>query len=218
MSCDLEEPIQQEDAPDERYRAVCASSVVAAGMGLISPLAWFDPLFLLIPLAGIAFAVRAIRKIRREPDRYLGAAPANLGLMLSLGCFLSGAGWQCYVYRTELPEGYRRLYFDELQPDPSIVGQVLPPNATKLDGDNVLIKGYMYPGSATSGINEFILVRDRGECCFGGNPKLTDRIQVRIDDPNGVDYRFAVKVAGKLHVDPSRSHGMFYYLEGAQVR
>lgn len=226
-TCDLEEPMLDERAafndtpdelPEEGYRAVCATAIAALAIGGLSPLALFDPFFLALPALGVYLAWRAIRTIRSAPAEYAGIGPAYLGLILSIGCLVGGMGWHSYVYATELPPGHERLYFEELQPDPTILGQPFPPGALSLEGKKVLVKGYMMPGAQMSGINEFMLVRDRGECCFGGNPKITDRIDVRLNNRGGTDYRFAVKVAGTLHVDPSRSRGVYYYLEGAEVR
>ncbi len=68
-------------------------------------------------------------------------------------------------------------------------GQVVPPSALALEGKKIFIKGYIYPGREKDGIRQFLLVRDQGDCCFGGNPKITDRIQVTLDDPLTADLR-----------------------------
>ena len=52
----------------------------------------------------------------------------------------------------------------------------------ELDGKKVFIKGYMYPSSQMTGIREFVLCRDNGTCCFGGQPRLTDMIRVKLKD------------------------------------
>ena len=39
------------------------------------------------------------------------------------------------------------------------------------------------------GITQFLLVRDQGTCCFGGNPKVTDRILVQLSDKEGFAFR-----------------------------
>lgn len=224
---DVEEPAPDERAafdaapdemPDEGYRVVCATAVAALAIGALSPLAVVDPFFLALPVFGVFLAWRAIRKIRASTGEYLGIGAAYLGLLLSIGSFVGGMGWHSYVYATELHAGESRLYFEELQPDPTITGQAIPPSALQLDGKQVLVKGYMMPGSQTAGINEFLLVRDKGECCFGGKPRITDRIDVRLNNRAGTDYRYAVKVAGTLHVDASKSQGVYYYLEEAEVR
>ena len=71
-----------------------------------------------------------------------------------------------------------------MQPDADTPNQIVPPSAQELNGKKVFIKGYVYQpsgrGGQMSGLKEFVLVRDKGQCCFGGNPKLTDMILVKL--------------------------------------
>jgi hypothetical protein len=102
----------------------------------------------------------------------------------------------------------------------------LPDTARELDGRSVLLKGYIYPGKQQHGITQFLLVRDQGDCCFGGNPKITDRVLVQLDDPahpKGIDFSPRLtKIAGKFVVRPTISPGLdggvLYHLEAAFVR
>jgi hypothetical protein len=87
----------------------------------------------------------------------------------------------------------------------------------------VLIKGYMYPGKQTQGIRQFLLVRDQGDCCFGGNPKITDRVLVQLAVPAGIDFTpRMVKIAGRFQVRPAGAPeiggGVLYHLEDARLR
>ena len=50
-----------------------------------------------------------------------------------------------------------------------------------LDGQRIFIKGYMYPTKELEGLNSFLLVKDTGQCCFGGNPAITDMIMVTME-------------------------------------
>ena len=69
-------------------------------------------------------------------------------------------------------------------------------------------------------------MRDQGDCCFGGNPKITDRVLVQLADPvnpKGIDFSPRItKIAGKFVVRPTISPGLdggvLYHLEGAFVR
>jgi hypothetical protein len=92
-----------------------------------------------------------------------------------------------------------------------------------MDGHRVLLKGYMYPGKQQHGIVQFLLVRDQGDCCFGGNPKITDRVLVQLSDPRGIEFsprltkiagRFVVRPAGNTGIDG----GVLYHLEDAFAR
>jgi len=81
----------------------------------------------------------------------------------------------------------------------------------------------MYPGSRQHGITEFVLCRDQGDCCFGGQPKITDRVIVRLADPEGIDFTpRLVKIAGRFRVEPAGAPelggGVLYHLDGASAR
>jgi hypothetical protein len=85
------------------------------------------------------------------------------------------------------------------------------------------LTGYMYPGSRQRGISDFLLVRDQGDCCFGGNPKITDRVLVRLTDQTGIEFTpRLVKIAGRFRVEPAGAPdlggGVLYHLDDAFVR
>jgi hypothetical protein len=68
----------------------------------------------------------------------------------------------------------------------------------------------MYPQRKLTGLTEFVLLKDTGQCCFGGSPALTDMIVVRFKDFT-VDHRDLqlVNVAGKFHAgNPTQSEGL----------
>jgi hypothetical protein len=66
-------------------------------------------------------------------------------------------------------------------------------------------------------------VRDQGDCCFGGNPKITDRVLVQLADAAGIPFTPRLtKIAGTFHVRPAGTPelggGVLYHLENARVR
>ena len=70
---------------------------------------------------------------------------------------------------------------------------------------------------------QFLLVRDQGDCCFGGNPKITDRVLVQLAEPTGIDFTPRLtKVAGRFRVQPTGTAdltgGVLYHLDNACVR
>jgi hypothetical protein len=128
------------------------------------------------------------------------------------------------VYSVEVPEGYARISYEDLQPTAEKPRQPVPDSALALNGKNVFIKGYVYPGKDLEGISEFLLVRDQGDCCFGGQPKITDRIQVKLADPEQLTFRSSLhKLAGKFRIKPMEkavdaTGGVVYFLEEAHLR
>lgn len=219
MSTQLETP---ESAPSdyEQYRPLATSAVASLIVGLLSFLAILDWTLVAIPVIGVAVSLVALLKIRRSRGELTGAAMAQTGLALSSLFAVAGPAWLTYDYVTEVPDGYERVSYAQLQPDSDEAGQQVPPAALALEGKRVFIKGYVYPGREKEGIRKFLLVRDQGECCFGGNPKITDRILVTLDDPLRLTYEPRMhKLGGTFHVEARNSAidnaagGVFYHLK-----
>lgn len=193
----------------EKYRELSSVAVVSLLAGALSLLllafiqVFNNPVvFGLLPALGIMLGLRAVWKIR-GCDGMTGAGFAWSGTALSSLALAAGWGWMGYVYATEVPEGYQRAFYSQLQPQGQ---QVIPPSARELDGKKVFIKGYVYPAiNSTTGTRRFILCRDNGACCFGGVPKLNDMIQVTLRESQTLDYNSVglslVKVAGTFRVE-----------------
>ncbi len=210
--------------PAEEYRALSSSAVAALALGILSPLAMFDWWLGLIPLTAVILGIVALRTIRTHRGEYTGAGLAIAGTVLAVLFWAGGFARLGYIYATEVPEGYERIDYSILQPLPDEPPDRIPPDAKSLDGKKVFIKGYVYPGQRQYGITQFLLVRDQGSCCFGGNPKLTDRILVQLADPAGVAFSSKLfKLAGTFHVTdphdaPDAKGVVFYHMDDAQVR
>jgi hypothetical protein len=162
-----------------------------------------------IPVLGIFISLRALSKIRQQPEAYTGRTIAMLGLVLSLVFLVSGVAYGGYVYATEVPDGYTRISFGGMKPDEvqERGGVLIPPEIAALDGKKVFIKGYMRPDSVTvsRGIDRFLLVRDNNQCCFGDLSKIKfyDQIDVTMLGPLRVDYSQGIfRMGGTLHIQP----------------
>lgn len=190
-----------EDDAYASYRSIskaAVASIILFVLGL-SGLVFYT--LLSLAAAGIAFAVLALRNVRRYPEEVSGRAVATLGLVGCSALFFGGSAMHTYTYLTEVPDGYARISFEDLQgtEDPK-TGQMMPPR--QLDGQRVFVKGYIHPGVSSAGeVKKFILVPDMGTCCFGGQPKMTDMIEVTIVDAPGIRYsQRKRKLGGVLHV------------------
>jgi hypothetical protein len=233
-------PQDRELAP---YRAVSRSAVLAAVMAGVSlPLVMLAVVSLkyqvgdAVPLGGlgaffgvIALVLGAIglRTIRRYPTEYTGKRLATSGLIGGLIFLVSGSAIAAFTYTTEVPPDCVRTGFGELQPDPDHPEYFpISPKAVDLSGKKIFIKGYMHPGVASMGkVNHFILVPDMGTCCFGGQPKPTDMIEVYI--PDGKDrVAYAprkIKLAGTFlladrPMDSLGLNGVWYHMQVDEVR
>jgi hypothetical protein len=226
MSVDLEpREVSEPQAEGEfAYRTLSSTAVLSMVVGLLSAAALLDWTMLAIPALGILIGFGAIRSIRRRPDELTGLGLAKAGLVTSIAFLVVGFSWLSYVYAVEVPEGYARISYDDLQPSAEKPKQGIPDSAMALNGKNVFIKGYVFPGRDNYGIREFLLVRDQGDCCFGGQPKITDRIQVKLADPEQLTFRTSLhKLAGTFRIKPTEEAvdaggGVLYFLEEAHLR
>jgi hypothetical protein len=219
------EPVAATVVPDrmddfsEPYRALSASAVVSCVLGLLSILAFADFWLGLIPFLAIATGVFALRKIKSAPEEFTGLNLAKVGLALGIVFWLGGTSWLSYVYATEVPDGYERITYRMLQPGDNDADGAIPAQAASLDGKRVFIKGYIYPPPGSPPyVTRFLLVRDKGDCCFGGNPKITDRILVDIAPPGRLEFNQSLrKLAGTFRLQPSEAvdaeGGVLYRLE-----
>ncbi|MCO6456092.1 MAG: DUF3299 domain-containing protein [Pirellulaceae bacterium] len=183
------------------YRALCRTAVISLIFGLLSVAALLAPVMGVLPLFGLFFGGLAWWNIRRYPDELAGRGLAAAGIALSLLLLVSAIALHTYVYVTEVPEGYQRIAFRQLQPERGSPSPI-PDAAFDLNGQQVFVKGYVHPGVASQGyIREFILVPDMGTCCFGGQPKLTDMMTVTLKDPLRITYSQRLrKLGGVLRV------------------
>jgi hypothetical protein len=212
----------------QSYRAVSRAAIVSVVLGVISLLAIVFATLLVLPLIGLILGLVAFSTVRRYPAEYTGGNLAVAGILLCAGVLVGGTARHTYIYMTEVPPNHRRTGFWELQPDPDYP-EYGPVSKTALDlsGKKIFIKGYMHPGVASLGkVDHFILVPDMGTCCFGGDPKSTDMIEVKVPDAgNRLAYkRRQIKLAGEFAVTPPVSASLkmknpvWYHLEVHEVR
>lgn len=223
MSVDIAASSMASDECDYlNYRVLSSSAVASCVLGVLSAACLlsyeYGVALAIVPILAVGLAARALWVISRNPQEYTGERLALAGLTMGGFFLIVGLSLAGVVYATEVPDGYTRISYLELQPDPESPGQIMPQSAMELDGKRVFIKGYVYPGSQQQGIKQFVLCRDNGDCCFGGNPKLTDMILVNLVDPLRLTYsRRLQKLAGTFHVKPAQGTdglgGVLYQIE-----
>jgi hypothetical protein len=223
-----QEPPDRTDGQDVegRYRAVAGTAIAAAVVALLSPLAFLDWSLAVVPILGMVLGGLAYRTISQRADEFTGRPLAIGAIVVSALSLVGGVVTLSRAYIAELPAGYERLNYGMLQPLSGDPAGTVPDTARAMDGRNVLLKGYMYPGKQQRGITQFLLVRDQGDCCFGGNPKITDRVLVQLKDPGhptGIDFSpRLIKIAGTFAIRPMGAPGLdggvLYHLEDAFAR
>ena len=190
------------------YRPIPILAPVTLFLGLFSFLGLLSIIGLGVGLFGTIFGVACLVQIHRSKNELGGKIMTRIGFALSLVFLISGSSRHAYIIAVEVPEGYRRVSFYQ---DISIKGLLtekgqtsIHPDVMPLDGEKIFLKGFMFPTQQIAGITSFVLVKDNKECCFGGNPKLTDMILVRLQDGLKTTYSTKmVSVAGGFRINSS---------------
>ncbi|MEM6687812.1 MAG: hypothetical protein AAF664_00205 [Planctomycetota bacterium] len=208
------------------YRALSRGSVVSMILAIIALpglMESFAPL-LVLTIIGLIAGVLAIRTTRRYPEEYSGGGLAKAALTLNLLLLVGGCSLHAYTYATEVPEGYTRVHFYDLQvPDGS--PQEPTDIAINSDGDDIFLKGYIHPSSGGGMLKQFILVPDLGTCCFGGQPKSSDMVEVTLmGNQRTIANLRKKKLAGTFKVAPVGSklnefdNAIFYRMKVDQLK
>ena len=205
------------------YRALSAAAIATLVVGILSLTAFLHPWFVAMPGVGLILGIVAIKKIRAKPTELTGEPVVKAGMALCLFCGIAGPSYQGYVYATEVPDWAQRISYGALQPDPETSREPIPASAWALNGKQVFIKGYKYPGDQMDGIKQFVLCADQGDCCFGGNPKITDRILVNLTPPLTIaNSTRQFKVAGTFRVEFMQTatglSAVYYHLDADYVQ
>ncbi len=210
------------DSSDEEflYRPLSTGAITALVFGVLSSLTFVagrDSLqaclmMCPIPVLGIFIGLRALAKIRSNPDQYSGGKLALVGVMTSAIGLVGGLSYSGFVYATEVPTGYARTSFTEFRPDEvELRGKIaVPRDIQALDGKQVFIKGYMRGDSTPvrHNVRNFLLVRDNNQCCFGdlSSVKYFDQVMVNTIGSLNTDYSTGLfRVGGTLHVNPNNA-------------
>ncbi|NNJ26331.1 hypothetical protein [Alienimonas chondri] len=202
-------PLPQAERVDFDYKPIPVSAPVSAVLGLCSLVAFLPAVGIvgfLIATAGLVTAFIAWRTIRTQDGA--GLWIAGLGMVLSLTGLAGGATYHSVAYAGELPEGHTRIDFTADISEKAVAPQGGVSQAVqKLDGEKIFLKGYMYPDPSgqVEDLGAFVFVKDSGECCFGGKPKLTDMIRVDMTGQKADFYSGLVSVAGTFEVGDTGS-------------
>ncbi|RLT11547.1 MAG: hypothetical protein DWI22_01275 [Planctomycetota bacterium] len=172
------------NADDSDYVPVSPWAPIALCMGLLGLTGFIGYFGLYVAFFGIFIGIGAVKQIRASGGFVKGTWMAMLGLVLSICNFCLGSAKMSYDYQHEVPAGYQRVNFqkDVAEKQFVFVGgyRKLAPEVASVIGKKVYLKGFMYATQATDGLRQFILLKDNGECCFGGKPKSHDYVIVTL--------------------------------------
>ena len=166
------------------YVPVSPWAPIALCMGLLGLTGFIGYFGLYVAFFGIFVGIGAVHQIRSSGGFVKGMWMATLGLVLSTCSFGLGSAKMSYDYQHEVPEGYQRVNFQKDVAEKEFVfysgHRRLHRDVASVIGKKVYLKGFMYATQATDGLRQFILLKDNGECCFGGKPKAHDYILVTL--------------------------------------
>lgn len=206
------------------YRAISKSAVVSFVLGLLSVMGLYSAPLLGLALIAAVLGITGYCSVVRYPNELTGKSLAIAGALLGVCLFVGGIARHSYIYATEVPEGHLRITFSDLQPDKNNPRMPVSPGAIELNGKQIFVKGYLYPDKQQYNIKRFVLVPDLGTCCFGGQPKLTDMIEVTLEEPLQTTYNMKKrKLAGTFKVDTTLKPvadvtGVYYQLKADHLR
>jgi hypothetical protein len=190
------------------YRPVPMLAPVTLFLGMVSAVGLLTVIGLFIALLGTILGTVAFVQIRRARGELGGIVVTSIGLVCAVAFLVGGTTLHAYTYATEVPENHLRVNFNH---DISKKGFVekdgrrtLHPDVAALEGEQIFVKGFMWNTSKPTGLSEFLLLKDNGECCFGGDPSPTDMIIVRMQKGMTVDAmpNRLVAVGGVLRCKP----------------
>ena len=208
----MQEPIVAQDLQSGSfdYRPTPVLVPIGLVLAVVSSSALLGVIGIAIALIGIVVSLFALLTIRRSEGMYSGYVMGTIALAVSFAFGGIGIGSQIHAFNTEVPEGYVRVSFAR---DISAKGfvvesgrQALHPDVVNLIDKKIFFKGFMYPQRQKKGLQQFLLLKDTGECCFGGKPKATDMILVKVENKKGTNYRTGrVAVAGTFRMTNNRT-------------
>lgn len=117
------------------------------------------------------------------------------------------------------------LKFD-IEKDGKFERKMLTPEIEELHKKTLRIRGYILPASVfkQSGIEEFVLVRDNMECCFGPGAAIYDCIMVQMEKGKTASFTTRpVAVRGKFEIKEfkypeSEDHYAIYQIIATEVK
>jgi len=186
---------------DFDYVPVSPWAPTALCLGLLSLTGFMGLFGLYIAGFGVFIGIAALSRIRASDGATKGGLFAATGLLLSACSLVLGSVKMAHAYSTEVPEGYQRVNFPREIADRQFVyiggRRKIPPEVAPLLEKPVYLKGFMWATQSTDGLPRFILLKDNGECCFGGKPKSHDFITVTLKSyPDGQRPPLAARASG----------------------
>ncbi len=190
---------------DFDYVPVSPWGPIALAFGVMALSGFVGMFGLYVALTGTVLGIVAVSQIRAAQGTVKGGMFAWSGLVLSFLSLTLGSTKMAYAYSTECPEGFIRVNFPNDISDKQFLytpRRQLHPDVVPLVGQRIFLKGFMWLTQKSEGLTEFILLKDNGECCFGGKAQPYDMMMIKLPEGETTKgYIGMVSVAGVLSVN-----------------
>jgi hypothetical protein len=165
-----------------------------------------------VPDAGVKLKKLAIPKRNADGEIPIPASadPEDIKLIRSAVAMFEAEEKLARMVKAGKIKGVdRMLTFDEVASWPYEDGlKGMPGAVKKLDGQKVLMTGFMLPIDAVENIREFLLVESLWSCCYGQPPDINGTVRVVLKGESRTDYMFEpIKMIGTFRVEPTIEDG-----------
>jgi hypothetical protein len=202
------------------YQPMPLSAPVALFLGIAAFSGLMGLFGLALAAVGILVSIGSYLQIRASQGRLSGTKMAVGGGVLSILFLGAGSYLMISDYKNELPPGYQRVNFPKEIAEKGFVVQDghmdLHPDVKPLVDQPLFLKGYMWQQGTYE--SSFVLLKDNGKCCFGGNPAPNDMIYVRLEENQTFrPMTGLVSVAGVFRANPNAPLGEPVYVMDAKL-
>ena len=220
-SAGLSSVTKQQSAFDLDYHPMPVMAPVALFLGISAFSALMGLFGIVLAAVGILVSLGCVLQIRASQGHLSGTKMAVSGGVLSAIFLLLGSYFLISDYKAELPPGYQRVNFPTQIAEKKFVEvegrREIHPDVKPFVDQPIFVKGYIWQTRIDRGMSSFILLKDNGKCCFGGDPAPNDMIEIRMQDGKTFDYVSGlVAVAGVLRAEPNPPMGQPVYVLEAQ--
>ncbi len=159
-------------------------------------------------IIGVAFAL-ALEFRRESPQPLQPRAEDQVAGQPTNAPVITAGFDRLGAYPVTMPkviEDEQGMYMHDKTP---IIDQV-PADIRSLNGRTVIVAGFMQPITLNKGkVSEFLLLRDRDTCCFGGTPMINHWIAVKLTNgTTEAKLGRPIQVRGVLNVREIRTDGI----------
>lgn len=214
-------PISAEQRPYELdYQPMPLTAPVALFLGISAFSALMGLFGLGLAAVGILVSLGSYLQIRASRGQLSGTKMALSGGVLSAVFLAVGSYLMISDYKAELPPGYQRVNFPAEIAEKGFLTvegrRELHPDVKPLVDQPLFLKGYIWESQTYD--SSFILLKDDGKCCFGGNPAPNDMIYIRLEEGQRFQYISGlVSVAGVFRAAPDAPLGQPVYVMDAKL-